>query len=149
MKLRIPHDAWVVVCDSRKALFLRNEGNEAVPKLKVERTSEAPENPTAAQQGTDRPGRSQNVVGPTSAVDQTDWHAQAEAEFAATTARAIETLDRLEQRGLVLVAPPRTLAVIREHIAHKLRPQIIAEIDKDLTHQPVYDIEKRLTAAAG
>lgn len=147
MKLRIPHDAWIVVCDGRKALFLRNEGNEAVPNLKVERTSEAPENPTAAQQGTDKPGRSQNVVGPTSAVDQTDWHARAEAEFAAITARAIETLDRSENGGLVLVAPPRTLAVLREHIARTFRASIIAEVDKDLTKHPVHEITRLLTAA--
>lgn len=147
MKLRIPHDAWIVVCDGRKALFLRNEGNAAAPNLKVERTSEAPENPIAARQGTDRPGRSQNVVGPTSAVDQTDWHAQAEADFAAATARAIETLDRSEKCGLVLVAPPRTLAALREHIGHKLHASIIAEIDKEMTNHPVHEIARLLTAA--
>ena len=35
-KLRIPHDAFVLVGDGRKALFLRNDGDEKFPNLKVE-----------------------------------------------------------------------------------------------------------------
>ncbi|HTO65983.1 MAG TPA: hypothetical protein VMM15_32565 [Bradyrhizobium sp.] len=36
-KLKIPHDAFVLVGDGRKALFLRNEGDEKFPNLKAER----------------------------------------------------------------------------------------------------------------
>ncbi|MGA8990536.1 MAG: host attachment protein, partial [Rhodoplanes sp.] len=36
-KLNIPHDAFVFVGDGRKALFLRNEGDEKFLNLKTER----------------------------------------------------------------------------------------------------------------
>jgi len=35
-KLKIPHNAFVFVGDGRKALFLRNEGDEKFPNLKTE-----------------------------------------------------------------------------------------------------------------
>ena len=34
-KLNIPHDAYVFVGDGRKALFLRNAGDEKFPDLKT------------------------------------------------------------------------------------------------------------------
>ena len=54
--VRLPHDAMVLVGDGRKALFLRNHGNERFPDLKVERVFSAPDPPTH-EQGSDRPGR--------------------------------------------------------------------------------------------
>lgn len=148
MNLRIPHDAWVVVCDARKAMFLRNEGGAASPKLKVEQVTEAPVNPPNAEQGADRPGRIQNAVAPTSATGATDWHGLAEAQFARDTIKALETLHRTGRPGgFVLVAPPRMLAVLRQSLDGHLRPAIIAEVDKDLTKHPVHEIERLLTGA--
>jgi Bacterial archaeo-eukaryotic release factor family 12 len=43
-KLAIPHDALIFVGDGRKALFLRNAGDEKFPNLKTERVF-AEENP--------------------------------------------------------------------------------------------------------
>lgn len=36
----IPHDAWVLIADSEKALFLRNEGDEEHMNLEVIREME-------------------------------------------------------------------------------------------------------------
>jgi protein required for attachment to host cells len=55
-KLSIPHDAYVFVGDGRKALFLRNEGDEKFPNLRAERVL-VDDNPRTRDQGTDRPGR--------------------------------------------------------------------------------------------
>jgi protein required for attachment to host cells len=148
MRLRIPHNAWVIVCDARKALFLRNEGDGLYPNLKVEQTNEAPANPRNAEWTTDRPGRMQNAVAPTSAADMADHHALAEAHFAGETMQMVEALQHSGRRhGFVLVAPPRMLAALRERVTEELRPSIIAEVDKDLTKHPVYEIERLLTAA--
>jgi protein required for attachment to host cells len=47
-------------------------------------------------------------------------------------------------KAIVIVAPPRTLAELR-HVMHAdVRHRVIAEIDKDLTKQPVWEIEKHL-----
>jgi protein required for attachment to host cells len=146
MKLRIPHDAWVVVCDARKAVFLRNEGDESFPNLKVEQTNEAPANPSNAERGADRPGRIQNAIAPTSATDLADRHTLAELRFADETMRSIEALHRTRHpHGFILVAPPRMLAALRGHLTGDLCSAIIAEIDKDLTKHPVYEIERLLT----
>jgi protein required for attachment to host cells len=146
MKLRIPHGSTVVVCDGQKALFIRNDGDEDYPNLKVDRVSEASETARTADLGADRPGRTQNVAGPTSAVEGTDWHARAERQFAEETARAVAGLHGEDRkRKIVLVAPPKTLAVLRETLGDALRPSLLAEIDKDLTKHPVHEIERLLT----
>lgn len=148
MKLRIPHDAWVLVCDARKAVFLRNEGDAAFPNLQVEQVTEAPSNPSNAEQGADRPGRIQNAVAPTSATGASDWHDLAELQFARETARAVELLHRSGRpRSFVLVAPPRMLAALRQNLDGGLSTAIIAEVDKDLTRHPVHEIERLLTGA--
>jgi len=55
-KLKIPHNGFVFVCDGRKALFLRNEGDEKFPNLKTESVFED-ENRLTHEQGSERPGR--------------------------------------------------------------------------------------------
>lgn len=148
MNLRIPHDAWVLVCDARKAMFLRNEGDATFPNLKVEQVSEAPANPSNAEQGSDRPGRIQNAVAPTSATGAADWHDLAEAQFARQTLKALAAVHRgAHPRGIVLVAPPRMLAVLRQNLDGELRSAVIAEVDKDLTKHPVHELERLLTGA--
>ena len=115
-KLRIPHDAFVFVGDGRKALFLRNEGDEKFPNLKTERVFED-ENPPAHEQGSDRPGRAFKRAGTNlrSAVEDTDWHDLEEHRFVHRVAGAMEQLVRERKaKALVVVAPPRALADLRE-----------------------------------
>jgi protein required for attachment to host cells len=47
----------------------------------------------------------------------------------------------------VVVAPPKTLAELRNVFHADVRARIIPEINKDLTKQPVGEIERHLTAA--
>ncbi|MDP3075923.1 host attachment protein, partial [Bradyrhizobium sp.] len=51
-------------------------------------------------------------------------------------------------QSLVVVAPPRTLAELRDAFHSDVKACIIAEINKDLTKQPVWEIEKHLTGDA-
>jgi protein required for attachment to host cells len=50
-----------------------------------------------------------------------------------------------EFEKLVVVAPPRVLAVLRESFHPEVRNRILAEIDKTLTQHPVPEIERILT----
>ena len=60
-------------------------------------------------------------------------------------AEALEKLVRERStKALVVVAPPRVLAELRHAFHADVRSRIIAELDKDLTKQPVYEIEKHL-----
>ena len=94
-KLKIPHGAFVFVGDGRKALFLRNDGDEQYLDLKTERVF-VDDNPPAHEQGRDRPGRvfKRARTNLRSAVAQTDWHELEEHRFAKRVAMAMEDLDR-------------------------------------------------------
>jgi protein required for attachment to host cells len=147
-KLRIPQGGFVFVGDGRKALFLRNDGDEKFPNLKVERVL-THANPSSHEQGTDRPGKTFARAGTNrhSGLETTDWHDLEEHNFAREVAGALEGVVRKNGvSALVIVAPARTLADLRKSFHDDVKKKIIAEIDKDLTKHPVYEIEKHLTA---
>ncbi len=149
-RLRIPHNAFVFVGDGRKALFLRNEGDEKFPNLKTEKVFEDV-NPLNHDQGSDRPGHIRKGINPSqrSAVEPPDWHHMEEHKFTLKVAAAMEQVVRERKApGLVVVAPPKTLADLRNAFHADVKARIIAEINKDLTRHPVGDIEKHLTSAA-
>ncbi len=145
-KIALPQDAYVLVGDGRKALFLRNHGDEKFPNLKVERVFEH-ENPPTREQGTDRPGRAFASVGQRrSGTEQTDWHDLEEQRFARTVADVFEELVRANKtKALVVVAPARTLSELRSAFHADVKARIVAEIDKDLTKHPVHEIERHVT----
>jgi protein required for attachment to host cells len=150
MKLKIPHNAYVFVGDGRKALFLRNDGDEKFPNLKTEKVFEE-ENPSSHEQGTERPGHigKGSQSGRRSAVEPTDWHDIEEHRFARKVAAAMEQVIRAGKvKALVVVAPPRTLADLRDAFHPDVKACVIAEINKDLTKHPIGDIEKHLTGDA-
>ncbi|WP_457093414.1 host attachment protein [Microvirga sp. P5_D2] len=144
-KLAIPHDACVLVADGRKALLLRNEGDELHPNLQLEHLLEAPENPPTRLQGTDKPARAV-ISGRRSAIEQTDWHEVAEVRFASDTVAALKDVCSHRNVGaVIIVAPPRALANLRSALPAPLHRVVMAEIAKDLTKIPVYEIERHLT----
>ncbi|MGB8397393.1 host attachment protein [Bradyrhizobium sp.] len=146
--LKIPHAALVFVGDGRKALFLRNDGDEKFPNLKTEKVFED-ENPPTHEQGSERPGRVSKAsqTGGRSAVESTDWHDIEEHRFARKVAAALEHVVRTgKAKALIVVAPPRTLAELRTAFHADVKACIVAEINKDLTKHPIGEIEKHLTA---
>ena len=146
MKVKIQHDAFVYVGDGRKALFLRNAGDEQYLNLMTERVV-VDDNPPAHEHGSDRPGRvfKRARTNQRSAVAQTDWHELEEHRFAKRVATAMEGLIREHKiKALVVVAPPRTLADLRAAFHPDVKNRIVAEIGKDLTNYPIYEIEKHL-----
>ncbi|QFU14982.1 host attachment protein [Microvirga thermotolerans] len=144
-RLKLPHEGMVLVSDGRKALLLRNAGNEVDWNLTVDRVLEAPDNPSTAEQGTDRPGRAFAAGGQRSAMGETDWHDLAEIRFAGDVAKAFEEA-AARAKAVIVAAPPRTLAELRKRFSAPFKTRIVAEVDKDLTRHPVYEIEKRLRA---
>ena len=144
-KIQIPHDAVVFIGDGRKALFLRNHGDEKFPNLRTERVF-VDTNPATHEQGTERPGRGHSSVGPgRSAVESTDWHDVEEHKFVRAVSTALEKLVREQHvKALIIVAPPRTLADLRRDLHDDVKARLIAEVGKDLTKHPLYEIEKHL-----
>lgn len=169
--MRVPHNAFVVVADGRKMLFLRNEGDTEHLNLQVE-DKEVHPNPKDSDHKTDSAGRSSSTQsGPGSppiarggsmhakgsgaqfaesrgTMTETDYHQLEEDRFAA------EVADMLNRRALsnafetlIIVAPPRTLGELRKYYHKELQDRLAGEIAKDLTGHTVPDIEKALLQA--
>jgi protein required for attachment to host cells len=145
----IPRDTLVLVGDGRRALFLRNRGAAAHPDLFTERSMEQ-ENPPTREQGTDRPGRYLGVDHVSrSAVEQTDWHQQAEDRFAAQIAAVLyKKAHEHDFERLIIVAPPKTLGTMRGAFHKEVAGKVAAEIPKDLTWLAPREIAKLLTQEA-
>ncbi|MGB0084786.1 MAG: host attachment protein [Rhodomicrobiaceae bacterium] len=143
--IKIKSGEWVVVCDGRKALILENEGDAKFPNLRTRETHEHDDTKTS-DLGTDRPGRVHESTGSSrSAVEQTDWHDQAEAEFLQMIARRLDdAVSKGETHALILIAAPRALGVLRRSLSPVVQNAVTAEIDKDYVKMPVHEIEKRL-----
>jgi protein required for attachment to host cells len=143
--IKIKAGDWVVVCDGRKALILRNAGDEVFPNLQTKETHEDI-NPKTSDQGTDRPGRVQQSATPGhSSVGQTDWHTQQEQDFLVTLAKRLdEAIASGQTEALIVVAAPRALGTLREAFTPAVRKAVKAEIAKDYVNMPVYEIEKHL-----
>jgi protein required for attachment to host cells len=146
--LLIRHGEWVVVCDGAKALVLENAGDIRAPNLKTVQVFEQKDLATHLI-GTDAPGRTSNSVGSArSAVEQTDWHDQAERAFLTQLAQHLEeALSSGRTKSLIIVASPRALGMIRPSYSHAVKGAVRAEVDKDLVKMPVHEIAKRLTGA--
>ena len=146
----IPYDALVFVGDGRKALFLRNAGDEKFANFVTERVFVDEENPSTHEQGTDRPGRGFASAGSTrrSAMESTDWHEIEEHRFAQRASEALERLVRERTApALIIAAPPRTLADLRNALSPDVKTKIVLEIDKDFTKHPVWEIERHIVAS--
>ena len=147
--MKVPSSTLVLVADGRVALFMRNHGDALSPRLEVERTIENEVNPPTRAQGSERPGRVYSSSGTArSAVEQTDFHEQSEAEFAGKIAAELTRM-RAEAPSdpLIVVAPPRMLGKLRQALRGAMPGPVLAELDKDLTKHPLKDIEALLLEA--
>lgn len=145
-KIAIAPDDWVVVCDGRKWLILQNKGDAGLPNL-ITREQRKTDNPPTHEQGTDRPGRVSGGTGRShAAVGQTDWHDQGEQDFLTGLAAHLDkAVQESEVRGIVLVAPPRALGMIRPQLSAAVAGLVHDEVDKDYTNMPVDQIERLLS----
>lgn len=144
--IKLAHDAWVVVADGEKALFLRNEGDEKFPNLEVFREVKE-DNPATHAQGVDRPGRFND--GPSvhrSAVEETDWHRVEKERFAKDIAtRLYKSAHHGDFERLVIVAPPLVMGEMRKELHKVVEDKLVAEVSKTLTNHTIDEIEKILT----
>jgi protein required for attachment to host cells len=135
-----------MVADHSKAILLENKGTPVAPLLEVREVLRAEDNPPTHEQGSDGPG-TVFAGSHRSYVEQTDWHAIAGRRFLETAAEAMETARALnEVKSMVLVAPPKALAELREVISAAVKTSIVGELDKDLVHMPVAKIAEHLAA---
>ena len=149
-KNALEHNAWVLICDGGKAILAENAGDAATPNLEVRETFEHPDPPTH-QQGTDRPGRKfASANGERSAMESTDFHAQAEDNFLRDIATRVEhDVGVRNIRNLVVVAPPRAIGVLRRAFSPQVKNVVRHEVEKDYVHMPIRDVERHLIQQLG
>ena len=147
--MRLDNQTWVLVADGAKALTLVNEGDAEIMNLRRVAVEEE-HHARTSDLGADRPGRvHQSFSSSRSGVEQTDLHQQAESAFLRGVAHALDEAARAGRfQKLVLVAPPRALAVLRDALGRECRDALVAELGKDLTAHTILDIEKALGAWA-
>ena len=144
----IPHDAWVVVADGEKALFMRNEGDGEHLNLQVFREEEI-DNPPNREQAANRRGRqSDSTTARRYAYEDTDWKQLGKERFAKDLAEILYKRAHANKFDkLVVAADPSTLGELRKEFHQVVSDKVIAEVAKDLTNHPMDEMEKVLKAA--
>ncbi|WP_260484073.1 host attachment family protein [Sphingomicrobium flavum] len=139
----IATDTLVLVTDGRKMLFLRNEGDDKHMNLQVEKKERRDDAPDR-ELSTDAPGSVfSSGSSARSSYEETDFHQLEEDRW------AHEAADRINSRalkndfdGLVIIAPPKTLGELRKKLHKETEKRTILQIDKEMTNQPLNEIEK-------
>jgi protein required for attachment to host cells len=145
----LKHGIWILVADGARALLMRNDGSPLKPKFTLIRRYQQ-ENPPTREQGTDRPGRTNDAVGHKSAMEETDWHQLAEDRFVREMADVLSTAyNRHEFDALVIAAPPTALGEMRKALPGQIRDHVVSEINKDLTHLEVRDLQEVIAKHIG
>jgi protein required for attachment to host cells len=144
--MKIAHGTLVMAVDGEKLLLFRNEGDESFPVLETLSHEESP-SPATHELGSDQPGRSFASIGEgRSGYNETDWHRQSEDSFAEHAAKMLEKAAARTDAGIVVLAPPRTLGVLRKHWGRLTQARLVAEIHKDFTHRMTDDIVEAIVA---
>ena len=145
--LKVHHEAWVMVGDGTKALFLHNAGDEEILNLRRLEVRQQ-DNPATRDQGSDAPGRGFSPSGTRfGSLGGPDFHQIEDDRFAAAIAEEINRAAHENAfREIVIVAPPKCLAEIRKDLSAEAQKKVTAEIAKDYTHHPIPEIEKLLLA---
>lgn len=141
---------WIVIVDGGRGHIVRRredaQGFEIVAHFK----SPEAHLPSRAL-GSDRPGRvreSSSANAAHHAVEpREDPHQALKAAFIDKVA---EHLNRAEGSGafdqLVLIAPPRRLGELRDHLGARTAAKVAASFGKDLTKLPLAELEQHLAS---
>jgi protein required for attachment to host cells len=144
----LANNALVLVTDGRKTLFFRNHGDENQIDLRTEDFDER-QDAKDRDLKSDAPGTNAQSAGYSGRVayEETDFHQQEEDRWAHGAAEAVnQRVLANDFEELVIVAPPKTLGVIRKKLHKEAERRILCEIPKEMTKRPIPDIEMLLVS---
>ncbi|VWX58428.1 host attachment protein [Sphingorhabdus sp. 109] len=139
-------DCRVIAVDGSRMAMFKNRGEAFAPVLEL---IEEHKNPSlrTSELGTDKPGRSFQSKSPSrGAHEQTDLQQQEEDRFVSEMAQRVEQLMSGTKEGIILVAAPRALGVIRKHLGPETSARLLAEIAKDFGPDAAEPLAKMLAA---
>jgi len=143
--MALPNQALVLVADGRKMLFLRNHGDQNQLDLRTESHDKRGDRKDSEIKS-DAPGtQGQRFGSGRPAMDETDFHQQEEDRWAKDAAdelkrRALEN----DFEALAIIAPPKTLGVLRKQLHKEVERRIVLTLNKEMTDRPIPDIEELL-----
>lgn len=141
----LANNALVLVTDGRKTLFFRNHGDENQIDLRTEAHDERKDQKDSELK-TDAPGvQAQSGGFGRPSYEETDFHQLEEDRWAHAAAEEVNR--RVLENGfesLVVIAPPKTLGVIRKKLHKEAERRLVCEIPKEMTGRPIPDIEALL-----
>jgi protein required for attachment to host cells len=143
--MALPHQALVLVADGRKLLFLRNHGDQNQIDLRTE-AHEFRDDPENREIKSDAPGtQGQRWGDGRPAMDETDFHQQDKDEWAKDAAEELKRRAlRNDFEALAIIAPPKTLSVLRKELHKEVEKRILVTLNKEMTDRPIPDIEQLL-----
>ena len=147
--MSLPHQALVLVADGRKMLFLRNHGDDSQIDLRTEAHEER-EDRKDHELKSDAPGTMKQSGGfGRPALDETDFHQQEEERWAKTAAEELKKRAlRNDFDALAIIAPPKTLGVLRKELHKEVERRLVLTLGKEMTDRPIPDIEDLLIGEA-
>ena len=148
--MALPHQALVLVADGRKLLFLRNHGDENAdrPAHRGARLARRPQGPRDQdRRGRDAPSRASATAGRRwTRPISTSRRKTAGPRTPPTSSRSARSRNDFE--ALAIIAPPKTLGVLRKELHKEVERRIVATLNKEMTDRPIPDIEDLLVGEA-
>lgn len=143
--MALPNNALVMVADGKKALFLRNKGDENQIDLRTEAHDER-EDRKDREIKTDAPGTQSPRVGiGRDTMAETDFHQQEEDIWIKDAAEELKVRAlRNDFDALAIIAPPKALGVLRKELHKEVEKRIVLTLNKEMTGRPIPDIEELL-----
>src|SRR5918996_397741 len=147
--MALPHRALVLVADGTKVLFLRNHGDQNQIDLRTE-SHDARQDRKDREIKTDAPGGTKQSMGfGRPAMEETDFHQQEKDRWAKDAADELKKRAlRNDFEALAIIAPPRTLAILRKEFHKEVERRIALTVNKEMTDRPIPDIEELLVGEA-
>ncbi len=138
----LANNALVLVTDGRKTLFFRNQGDENQIDLRTEAFDER-EDLSDGDMKSDAAGSSKQSFGfGRPALGEADFHQLEEDRWAYAAADEINRrVLRNNFDALAIIAPPKTLGLIRKKLHKEAVRRLVTEIPKEMTRRPIPDIE--------
>ena len=149
--MTLPNNTLILVADGRKALFLRNQGDEQRIDLRTA-SHRTRDDRKDSDIKTDASGQSPAPAGtglPGGTMGEPDFHQQEEDRFARDLAEKVNAMALAGQfDALVVVAPARTMGELRPLWHKEVGARIVGEHVKEMTDRPIPDIEALLVGEA-
>lgn len=142
----LPHNALVLVADGRKMLFFRNHGDENQIDLRTE-AHEARKDRKDREIKTDAPGTVRQSAGyGRSTYEEPDFQQQEEDRWIEDAAAELKARAlRNDFDALAIIAPPKSLGVLKKSLHKEVEKRIVCTINKEMSGRPIPDIEALLT----